>query len=346
MKYQGITITKNKTCNTWYARYRHNGKQFYVSAKTQLECYNKLKKELKQVSKLQNKPKNDSIMTLKQWFDKWLDLYKQNVKTKTKEDYFYSMQYLEKLHNISLDKITSLQIIETLNNIKFERRKQIVYELLQTLYTKAINNEIINKNPMLKIEKPKHKKINGSALSNEDELKLEKILIDKKLDIFLICLYQGLRRGEVLAIESTDIDFNKKTLTISKAINEQEEFDTTKNIYSKRTIPLFDKTINILKKYKNTQGRIFNYKYKWCDTTFKNIIEKNFENKNYTMHSLRHTFITKCQENNIPLHIIQKWVGHITGSKVTNEVYTHIREDAENKNYEILNQKLNSNSTH
>ena len=341
MKYQGITITKNKTCNTWYARFRKNGKQFYVSAKTQLDCYKKLKESIKKESKI--KPKTPHIPTLKQWFDKWLTLYKKDVKLNTKKDYLKSMKYLEKFYDTQLDKITSIQILELLNTITFERRKQIVYELLSSLYNKAIKNEIISKNPIEKIEKPKHKKINGSALSNEDETILENAFIKENLDIFLVCLYQGLRRGEILAIESNDIDFNKKTLNINKAINEQNEFDTTKNSYSKRTIPLFDKTISILEKYKNTQGRIFNYKYKWCDTTLKSILEKYLPNKKYTMHSLRHTFITKCQENNIPLHIIQKWVGHITGSKVTNTVYTHIREVAEIENYNILNEKFNGN---
>ena len=341
MKYQGITIIKHKSCNTWYARYRKNGKQFYVSAKTQLECYNKLKIALKNKSK--TKLKTTNIITLKEWFDKWLILYKQGVKSNTKKDYFNSMKYLKPLHNSPLDKITSIQIIELLNTITFERRKQIVYELLSSLYSKAIANDIISKNPVVKIEKPKHKKINGNAFSNEDETKLEKLLVEKELDIFLICLYQGLRRGEALAIEITDIDFENKKLNISKALNSQDKFDTTKNIYSKRIIPLFDKTLKILEKYKNKTGRIFNYNYKWCDNVFKPMMQQYFPNKNYTMHSLRHTFITRCQENNIPLHIIQKWAGHITGSKVTNEVYTHIRENAEQENYIFLNKKLNSN---
>ena len=53
--------------------------------------------------------------------------------------------------------------------------------------------------------------------------------------------------------------------------------------------------------------------------------EMNLNNK-YTIHSLRHTFITTCQEKLIPLHVIQSWVGHVIGSKVTTGVYTHKRE--------------------
>ena len=43
---------------------------------------------------------------------------------------------------------------------------------------------------------------------------------------------------------------------------------------------------------------------------------------------LRHTFVSKCQSQNIPEHIIQGWVGHTIGSKVTKRTYTHITSDA------------------
>ena len=211
------------------------------------------------------------------------------------------------------------------------------------MFNTAIANEIINKNPILSIEKPKHKKENGLALTNEDEIKLEEICIKENLDVFLVCLYQGLRRGEVLALTGSDINIEDKTLTINKSLNEQNEFDTTKNFYSNRIMPLFDKTIKILKKYTDTNGRIFDYKYKWCDLTFQSILKRYNLNTKYSTHSLRHTFITRCQEKNIPLHIIQKWVGHNIGSKVTNAVYTHTRSDAELENIKIYNEKLNSN---
>lgn len=340
MKYQGITIFKQKNCNSWYARYRHSGKQFFVSAKTQLECYYKLKQALKQKDKI--KPKKDPKPTFIQWYNKWLELFKKDVKDITKKDYNYSLDYVKPIFNKELNKITSIEILELLNKITFERRKQKVYELLKDIFNRATTNEIIDKNPITKIDKPKHKKINGQAISNEDEKLFEKLLIQENLDCFLVCLYQGLRKGEMLALTIDDIDFKNKTLNINKAINEQNEIDTTKNEYSIRVMPLFDNTIKILEKYKNTKGRIFDITYKQSSRIFDKFIKTNFNGKKYTAHSLRHTFITRCQENNIPLHIIQKWVGHSKGSLITGSVYTHTRETAELKYADIFNEKLNS----
>lgn len=343
MKYQGISILKRPNCKTWYARYRHNGKQVYVSAKTQQMCYDKLKLALKNKDKKALKPeKQEQAIKLIDWFNKWLKLYKTNVKPNTLRDFNYSMNYLKSIHNKALNQIKPIDIIEILNTIQFERRKQIVWELLNALFDKAIKNNLINHNIMLTIEKPKHKKINGLAFSNEDEIKLIKILKKQNLDIFLVGLYQGLRRGELLALTINDINFENKTITINKGINENNELDTTKNKFSNRIIPLFNNTLSILEKYKNTQGRLFNYNYNTCGKLFKSIIKKNFD-KHYTMHSLRHTFITKCKEANIPEHIIQTWVGHEIGSTVTKTVYTHTRKEAEQENINKFNEFLNSN---
>lgn len=340
MKYQGISILPRPNCKTWYARYRHEGKQFYVSAKTQQECYNKLKLALKN----KNIIVNQKTTTLFQWFNKWLQLYKTNIKKNTLQDYNYSFNYLKPLHKKLLSNIKAIEILEILNTIKFERRKQMVWELLNALFDKAIKNNLITNNIMLTIEKPKHKRINGLAFTNEDEIKLIQILTKSNLDVFLVGLYQGLRHGELIALTINDIDFKNKTITINKAINKNNKFDTTKNISSNRIMPLFDRTLPILEKYKHTTGRLFKLSYDTYGQKFKKIIETNF-NKHYTMHSLRHTFITKCKEANIPEHIIQTWVGHEIGSTVTKTVYTHTRKDAEQESINKFNEFSNSNRT-
>lgn len=348
MKFQGITITKNKSCNTWYARYRNNGKQFYISAKTQQLCYNKLKEALKQKSKDEikavkqnsNKVKTKNQLTLIEWYKKWLELYKSNVKQTTLNQYNVVMKHIQDIVNKPLNKITSIQILEQLNKISGSRTKQKVYELIKSIFDKAIANEIIIKNPLLNIDKPKHKRKIGNALTSKDEKELEKLLIENNADMFLICLYQGLRRGEALALTGKDINLQNNLLTINKALNPNNKIDTTKNEYSNRVMPIFNKSIPILKKYADMgEKRIFTYTYKSCEDVFNTIT--NQLNGNYKIHSLRHTFITRCQENNIPLHIIQKWVGHNIGSNVTSQVYTHTRELAEAENVLKYNQIFN-----
>jgi len=72
MKYKDKTIHKNEKCNTWYTRFRYKGKQYYISAKTQKECLDKLKIALKQ-NKIEQKnietTNAEQRVTLKQWYE-------------------------------------------------------------------------------------------------------------------------------------------------------------------------------------------------------------------------------------------------------------------------------------
>jgi len=58
-----------------------------------------------------------------------------------------------------------------------------------------------------------------------------------------------------------------------------------------------------------------------------------------TIHELRHTFITRCHEKNIDEIVVQKWVGHAIGSRMTKAVYTHTTDDKEQEYINILNSK-------
>ena len=50
-----------------------------------------------------------------------------------------------------------------------------------------------------------------------------------------------------------------------------------------------------------------------------------------TIHELRHTFITRCNDKNIDEIVVQKWVGHAKGSRMTKAIYTHVTDDAEQR---------------
>lgn len=344
MKYNGITIHKNLKCDTWYTRFRYGGKQHYICARTQQECYDKLKVSLVEVKNkvividrkftdIKVKVKPTSNITFVEWYKKWLELYKiGKQKQTTIEDYNKSLSYIPKEileQNISL--IKPMAILEMLNNITASRTRQKVYELLNMVFDKAMKNEIIEKNIITFVDKPKHTKENSQPLTKEQEVKF--INACKQVahgDYFLLCLYQGLRKGECLGITDADIDFDKKTLTIDKAINDDNEFDTTKNTQSERVMPLFDGAIKLLEKYKNHKGRIFNFCPKTQNKTLKKINEQlDFHVKTK---DLRSTFITRCQEMAIPEFVIQSWVGHRIGSKVTSSVYTKYNNE-DNKGY-------------
>lgn len=345
MKIKGITIHKTKNCNTWYTRYRDNGKQYFISAKTQKECYNKLKEQLNIISK-EKKPKH---YTLQSWYEKWIELFKINkVKNSSLESYKSLMKNIPlKILNKNIKLITSIEIQETLHKIDKERQREKVFIFLKDIFTKAYKHKIIQEDIFDTLEKPKHIKKKGKALNLQEQTAFINACKNSNCgDFFLIVLYQGLRKGEAMAILKRNIDFTYNTLSINKSVNRHNQLYTTKNIYSDRTMPLFKPTIEILKNYNqlNTDERLFKFNPKTLQENFKIILKNAGLTNDIRIHDLRHTFITNCKNSNIPEHIVQSWVGHQIGSKVTSSIYTHIDNNISNINANILD-KFYSNST-
>ena len=346
MKYKGISIIKNKSCNTWRARPRINGKQIYISAKTQQECYNKLKKILLQAQNIQIR-KKENTLTLIEWYDVWLKTYKRDVKDTTLIDYKTMLKHIPvAIQNKDLNQITLDEYVDTIYNCQGTRQRQKLYEFLNALLNKAKTRDLIKKNLLEQIDKPKHTKEHGQALNNVQQKQLIEVCKQIKYgDIMIVAMLQGLRRGEVLGLTIDNVNFKENKLTIDKAWKQSNQFTDTKNEQSKRTMPLFEETKSILLKYKNAEHRIFNVSTK----TYENIIDEIKEKANIDklkMKDMRSTFITRCKELNIPKHIIQAWVGHKIGSSVTDTVYTKHNDDIDYNYINIVNNsKFYSNST-
>ena len=63
---------------------------------------------------------------------------------------------------------------------------------------------------------------------------------------------------------------------------------------------------------------------------FKEVLtQAHLDKQGFTIHSLRHTFATRCNENGVPPKVLQKWLGHAKADMTMN-VYTHCNDDFEN----------------
>ena len=135
----------------------------------------------------------------------------------------------------------------------------------------------------------------------------------------------------MLALRPNDFDFQNNTLRIDESFDENYPDDLlTKNQDSVRTMPMFGLTQQALLQYADLppKERIFTMSSAILSKRLKDLLKKNGL-PTMTMHELRHTFISRCHERSIDEIIIQKWVGHAKGSRLTKAVYTHIADDAE-----------------
>ena len=375
MTYKSKTVIKHQRGN-WFARVRHNGKSISIYGRTQLEAYEKLKIAVDKIESekialgykkllarvesqtalnlapqavmaaVNTSVKSECAYTLEQWFEEWLQSYKVgNVRAVTVHGFRKAFKYVKKLHDVNLAELTNLTLSKAINEVASNREKDKVHNLLKQMFAVAFNNRLVESNPAANLPRPKQYAVfQKQILSAEQEEKFVEICLAdlEQYEPLLICVLQGLRKGELLALRPNDFDFENNTLRIDESYDPNYPDDLqTKNQTSNRIMPMFEITRQVLLKYADAdpKERIYNTIGKTALLMRLTKLHKKHGLPKLTVHELRHTFISRCHEKGIDEIIVQRWVGHAIGSRMTKAVYTHVADNAERRFIDILNGK-------
>ena len=174
----------------------------------------------------------------------------------------------------------------------------------------------------------------------------------RKLGI-LLCLYTGLRIGELCALKWADIDLAKKELSVSKTMQRIRNIDgdsdkkteviisSPKSRSSVRIVPLTSFLSDILEKYKKDDEAYLltgaaeyfveprNMQTYYCAFLKRlGVTETNF-------HSLRHTFATNCIEAGFEIKTLSEILGH-SSVNITLNRYVHSSMEMKRTNMDKL----------
>lgn len=130
-----------------------------------------------------------------------------------------------------------------------------IYEMLGSIFKEAMKRDIIIKNPLINVIKPKSSKKDKEveALTIEEQKEFINHLDGEQYkNILLIALHTGMRIGEILALKTSDIDFTNKLINIDNTLTKNQNGkviigETTKTYESNRKIPITIITEPILK---------------------------------------------------------------------------------------------------
>jgi integrase len=155
--------------------------------------------------------------------------------------------------------------------------------------------------------------------------------------MLLLDLANGMRRGELLALQWMYFDFHKKTLSIHKAIWHQH-IGPVKTQESERIMPLDDEMIADLQAWRKqttyakdtdwvfASSRMKGKQPLWPEGVMKNHLRPAAERagitKHITWHSFRHTFSTLLVGNGEDVKTAQSLLRH-ANPNITLGIYTH-----------------------
>ena len=233
-----------------------------------------------------------------------------------------------------------------------------IYNQLRQTSKEAVRRNIIKDNPMDELKKPKSKKAERKvrALSTEEQAKLVDILLTdesiKYVPQMLISMFTGMRMGEVNALTINDINTKFNFINVDKTITRKEHgraFVNTspKTAKGNRQIPINTMVKPIIDQVLSgyvptTDNMLFHTSRNSIVTTNQvsmeyqrvidkyNVLDKTIKG-DVTLHSLRHTYATRCIECGMPPKVLQTLLGH-TDIRITLDTYSDVFENFQSEN--------------
>ncbi|MEG2054044.1 MAG: site-specific integrase, partial [Oscillospiraceae bacterium] len=129
------------------------------------------------------------------------------------------LNHLEPLNNLKLDEINLMDIQKVINELHLSKKTlQGIKWTVKAVFENAIDNRVINFNPSIKLKIPKTATVLEREPITTEQCQWIINTSHRAKCIAMIMLFAGLRRGEVIALNWSDIDFTFKTISINKSV--------------------------------------------------------------------------------------------------------------------------------
>ena len=327
-----------------------------VLGKTQAEVKEKLKKAIEEnVGIDYGRAKTYTVGT---WLEVWMENY---AKVKLRPSTYKTSQGFLKNHikpqigSIPLADLTSLDLQRFYKHLldggrvdRIEAKKKPkglapktvrnIHQMIGSAYNLAMEQKLVSKNPtqgcaLPKVEHKEMKTLTADQLSAF----FQEARDSGVYELYYLDLATGLRRGELLGLKWTDVDFQHGVLKIQRAISRQngkvvEAPLKTKNAY--RTLPMSADAIDVLMQQRRKTGNS-----EWVfpsptggpmspDSVLHMLqrVLKRAGLPRIRFHDLRHTFATLALENGMDVKTLSAMLGHVS-AVTTLDIYTHITGD-------------------
>ena len=270
-----------------------------------------------------------------------------SVKVRTYERYkFIVEQHInDKIGGIELDGLSPLVLQELVTELLQSGNKKTgkglsansvnaVISVIQSSLKAAHLLGLTKEYTADKLKRPKLKEKPVECFTLAEQKQIEQaVLAGKKDKLYgvLLCLYSGLRIGELIALQWSDIDFAKGILNVSKSCHDGKDgliIDEPKTATSRRVIPLPKQLLPLLKSIKKKSVSPFVVSANGKPVSVRSyqrsfeLLLKKLKIPHKGFHSLRHTFATRAIECGMDVKTLSEILGH-KDPTVTLNRYAH-----------------------
>lgn len=231
--------------------------------------------------------------------------------------------------------------------------------ILKAALNRAKQERLIAYNPAELVELPRTNTRKIQAFSEADARRFLQVVSGHRLEaLWWILMLCGLRKGEVLALVWSDVDFEQKLLSVSKSyqkIGKEKVTGKPKTSTGNRLVPLPDVLITLLREHQRRQGeekysvptydRIFvtrtgtpiDPSNLWAQ--FKSLLKKAGLPAATRVHDLRHTCATLLLDAGENPRNVAALLGH-SKTSTTLDIYGHSVAASQAKGIEALGERL------
>ena len=348
----------------WEGRYTagHDpitGKQVFknVLGKTQAEVKEKLKKALAESQKLDFTKQGK--YTVAQWMEEWFEnVCKIKVRPSSHQTYrgYIDNHIAPNIGKIPLEKLSTMDLqklyrklmdkgrverIESEHQPKGLSAKTVrnINQVISSAMDFAVAQKIISENPCKNVSLPKleHKEMQ-TIPAEQLQAFLQEAKSTGVYEMYYIELATGLRRGELLGLKWTDIDWKNGIIKVRRQVARVngeivEAPLKTKNSY--RAVSISPQAIEVLRE----QKRKTNNQYVFpspnggpiSPDSVNNMLKRVLERAGIPkvrFHDLRHTFATIALQNGVDIKTVSGMLGHFSAG-FTLDTYAHVTTSAQ-----------------
>lgn len=314
---------------------------------------------------------DSTLITLSEFMDEWLVSTEPAVRFNTFKQYKQvSSQHITPILGTKRLRDIKPEHIQRLYNLKIRngsspRTVQLIHSVIHRALVHAVKLGLIPRNPDDATTPPRPKR---KAMQFFDENQVQQLLItgqateDRFSALYHLAIASGMRQGELLGLKWGDIDWEAGVVQVQRQITRKKgggfTFTSPKTESGTRRIDLGSTTLLVLKEHQQTQFKEMmaaGERWQDHDLVFPSTIgtpqDRDHLRRRYKrflkkaglpvirFHDLRHTAAALMLNNNIPVIVVSRRLGHAQPS-ITLDVYGHLIPTKQKEVASLMDQLL------